>query len=54
MRWIVLCLSLVVLVGTLGCGGSRDHGKFKDKDRPRAAPAEQKAKDADTNKTPGP
>ena len=31
---LTLFLGLVLLLATTGCGGDKDHGKFKDKDRP--------------------
>jgi hypothetical protein len=35
MRCFVLLFGIVLLTLT-GCGGDKDHGKFKDKDRPIA------------------
>jgi len=47
MRWFVLLMAVVL---TAGCG-DKDHGKNRDKDRPRAAPPAEK-KDKDGEKPP--
>jgi hypothetical protein len=36
MRWFVLLLGIVMLATLIGCGSDKDHGLYKDKDRPRA------------------
>jgi hypothetical protein len=41
-RWLCVLLA-VLLAGSLpGCGGDRDKGINKDRDKPREAPAEGK------------
>ncbi len=41
-RWLCILLAVVLAAVLPGCGGERDKGINKDRDKPRQAPAEGK------------